>query len=218
MRRSLERGIGSLRIGIAGDHFARLAEPAALEAVERAARALGTSRRVTFPEADRARIAAVLITSSEGAHAQLDNLKRRAGDFDPRTRDRFRAAALIPASHYLHAQRFRAWFKERVRRIFRDVDVVLVPTTPFPAPLIGAPPTTFVGGVDVPMRGHLGVFTQPWSFIGLPAMSVPLADPGPLPLGVQLVAAPFMEESLFRVAARLEKDGVVAAPVASARC
>jgi len=40
------------------------------------------------------------------------------------------------------------------------------------------------------------------------------AAPGPLPLGVQLVAAPFMEESLFRVAARLENDGVVAAPVA----
>jgi len=59
-----------------------------------------------------------------------------------------------------------------------------------------------------------GAFTQPWSFVGLPAISVPIAAPGPLPLGVQLVAAPFMEESLFRVAARLENDGVVAAPVA----
>jgi len=59
-----------------------------------------------------------------------------------------------------------------------------------------------------------GAFTQPWSFVGLPAMSVPIAAPGPLPLGVQLVAAPFMEESLFRAAARLEHDGVVAAPVA----
>jgi hypothetical protein len=45
-------------------------------------------------------------------------------------------------------------------------------------------------------------------------MSVSIAEPGPLLLGVQLVAAPFMEESLFRVAARLEQDGVVAAPVA----
>jgi Asp-tRNA(Asn)/Glu-tRNA(Gln) amidotransferase A subunit family amidase len=36
-------------------------------------------------------------------------------------------------------------------------------------------------------------------------------------VGVQLVAAPFMEESLFRVAASLERDGVVAAPVASSR-
>jgi len=63
------------------------------------------------------------------------------------------------------------------------------------------------------MRSHLGAFTQPWSFVGLPAMSVPIAAPGPLPLGVQL-ARPSWEESLFRVAARLENDGVVAAPVA----
>jgi len=74
-----------------------------------------------------------------------------------------------------------------------------------------------IAGVEVPMRSHLGAFTQPWSFIGLPAMSAPIAEPGGLPLGLQLVAAPYREESLFRVAARLEKDGVVAAPVASAR-
>jgi len=104
-----------------------------------------------------------------------------------------------------------------VREVFRDVDVVLAPTTPFPAPRIGAPPTTTVAGVEVPMRAHLGVFTQPLSFIGLPVISAPIAGPGPLPLGVQLVAAPVMEATLFRVAARLEQDGVVAAPLASAR-
>src|SRR5437899_202600 len=178
----------------------------------------GSSRRTA---AYRVRVSscspAAWITSSEGAHAHLENLKRRAGDFDPRTRDRFRAGALLPASHYLHAQRFRAWFKERVREVFRDVDVVLTPTTPYPAPRIGAPAMTTVSGVEVSMRSHLGAFSQPWSFVGLPAMSVPIAEPGPLPLGVQLVAAPFMEESLFRVAARLENDGIVAAPVASGR-
>jgi len=38
-----------------------------------------------------------------------------------------------------------------------------------------------------------------------------------LPLGVQLVAAPFKETHLFRVAARLEADGIVAAPVSARR-
>jgi len=104
-----------------------------------------------------------------------------------------------------------------VREVFRDVDVVLTPTTPYGAPRIGAPRATTVDGIEVMMtRGHLGVFTQPLSFVGLPVISVPVADAGPLPLGVQLVAAPFMEARLFRIAARLEADGVVAAPVASA--
>ena len=64
-------------------------------------------------------------------------------------------------------------------------------------------------------RSHLGVFTQPLSFIGLPVISVPVVTPCALPLGVQLVAAPFRESALFRVAAKLEADGVAAAPVVS---
>ena len=131
-------------------------------------------------------------------------------DFDPMTRDRFLAGALVPASLYLRAQRFRAWYRERVGEIFRDVDVLLAPTTPFPAPRIGQEMID-VAGVEVPMRPMLGLYTQPLSFIGLPVISVPVAGSAPLPLGVQLVAAPWNEAALFRIAAVLERDGVVGA-------
>src|SRR5262249_18502119 len=130
----LDQGIAGLRVAVAGGHFAQLAEPAAFAAVERVARALGASRRGTLPEVQPARAAASVITSTEGAFNHLDDLKRRAKDFDPMTRDRFRAGALVPAAIYLRAQRFRAWFAERVREVFRDVDVVVAPTTPYPAP------------------------------------------------------------------------------------
>jgi aspartyl-tRNA(Asn)/glutamyl-tRNA(Gln) amidotransferase subunit A len=93
------------------------------------------------------------------------------------------------------------------------VDVLLAPTTPWPAPAIGAPWTTRIGGTEVLTRGHLGVYTQPLSFIGLPVISVPIVAPGALPLGVQLIAAPFNEAALFRVAARLEGEGVVGSPL-----
>jgi AtzE family amidohydrolase len=215
--RELGLGIADLRIAVADELFVRLAEPAALAALDRVAQALGARRRVPIPEAHRARAAAMVITASEGAHYHLENLKRRPADFDPRTRDRFRAGALIPASLYLQAQRFRAWFRARVGEIFRDVDVLLTPTTPYPAPLVDAPRTTRVAGVEVVTRSHLGVFTTAFSFIGLPAISAPVSNAGSLPLGVQLVAAPFNERHLFRVAAHLEAEGVVAAPVASGR-
>src|SRR5438552_2149976 len=81
----------------------------------------------------------------------------------------------------------------RVAEAFREVDVLLAPTTPWPAPVIGAPWTTWIGGTEVLTRGHLGVYTQPLSFIGLPVISVPIVAPGTLPLGVQLIAAPFNE-------------------------
>jgi len=130
-------------------------------------------------------------------------------DFDPMTRDRFLAGALLPASLYVRAQRFRAWYREQVREIFRDVDILLAPTTPFPAPKIGGD-TIEVAGTWMPMRPTLGLYTQPLSFVGLPVITVPVAGTAPLPLGVQLVAAPWNETALFRLAAVLERDGVVA--------
>ena len=209
------REIEGLRIAVAGGHFARHATEEALAAVGRVAKALRVTREVELPEPHRARAAAMIITACEGANLHLPDLRTRAKDFDPLTRDRFLAGALVPASLYAQAQRFRAWYRARVAELFRDVDVLLAPTTPWVAPLIGASRLARVDGADVIARSHSGVFTQPLSFIGLPVISVPLTTPGALPLGVQLVAAPFREAVLFRVAARLEADGVVAAPVAS---
>jgi aspartyl-tRNA(Asn)/glutamyl-tRNA(Gln) amidotransferase subunit A len=207
------RDVEGLRLAVAGGHFARNATAEPLAAVARVARALRVGRTVELPEPHRARAAAMIITAVEGANLHLADLKTRAKDFDPLTRDRFLAGALVPASAYAQAQRFRAWYRARVAEIFRDVDVLIAPTTPWVAPLIGAPRLAVVDGTEVVTRAHSGVFTQPLSFIGLPVISVPVTVPGALPLGVQLVAAPFCEPALFRVAARLEAEGVATASV-----
>lgn len=204
--------IAGVRIAIAGDYFTRGAEPAALEAVGQVARALGATQYVTLPEAHRARAAAFVITACEGASLHLDDLRSRPQDFDFATRDRFLAGALIPASWYIGAQRFRSWFRDRVREVFQDVDLILAPTTPCPAPAIGQQ-KMILDGVEILVRPHLGLFTQPLSFIGLPVLSVPIQRPGALPLGVQLVAAPYNEALILRVAGVLEAMGVVSAPV-----
>lgn len=208
----LSQGIEGLRIAIAGDYFAKGAYPEALEAVEQVASALNVRERVTLPEAHRARAAAFVITACEGANLHLGNLRSRPHDFDPATRDRFLAGTMIPASWYLQAQRFRSWYRDRVREVFQNVDVILAPTTPCPAPLIGQQ-TMILDGEEILVRPHLGVFTQPLSFIGLPVLSVPIQRPDALPLGVQLIAAPYNEVLILRVAAVLETKSVVAAPV-----
>src|SRR5207244_4018139 len=141
----LADGTGGLRLAVADGHFAAGGEPEVFAAVERVAKALGATRRVTVPEAHRARAAAMIITASEGASLHGDDLKRRPMDFDPLTRDRFLAGALVPGALYVQAQRFRAWYRERVREIFRSVDVLLTPTTPCPAPKIGQETMTLAG-------------------------------------------------------------------------
>jgi aspartyl-tRNA(Asn)/glutamyl-tRNA(Gln) amidotransferase subunit A len=209
----LSKGIDGLRIAIADGYFAKGADPEVLAAVETIAQALGATQRVTIPEAGRARAAAFLITASEGSNLHLEDLRQRPQDFDPATRDRFLAGALIPATWYLQAQRFRQWYRDRVREVFQQVDIILAPTTPCAAPLIGQQ-TLWLDGVEVPLRPNLGLYTQPLSFIGLPIISVPVQRPGQLPIGVQVIAAPYHESFVLRVAAFLEAEGIVSAPVA----
>ncbi|MBW4628644.1 MAG: AtzE family amidohydrolase [Brasilonema octagenarum HA4186-MV1] len=202
------QSIESLRIAIAGDYFEKGASPEALEAVQNIADALGVTQYVTIPEAHRARAAAFVITACEGANLHLEKLRLRPQDFDPATRDRFLAGALIPSSWYIQAQRFRRWYRDKVREIFQKVDVILAPTTPISAPFIGQE-TMILDGEEILVRPHLGLFTQPLSFIGLPVLSVPIVRPNALPLGIQLIAAPYNEALILRVASVLEAKGVL---------
>ena len=204
----LNQSIEGLRIAVADGHFATGGEPEVLAAVEQVAIELGVTRRVTIPEAHRARAAAYIITAAEGANLHLDNLRTRPQDFDPATRDRFLAGALIPADWYIQAQRFRRWYQGCVGEIFKEVDIILAPTTPCVAPLLGQEKMT-IAGEEVLVRPNLGLYTQPLSFIGLPVLSVPIRRTNGLPLGVQIIAAPYNEALILRVAAFLEMERLV---------
>jgi aspartyl-tRNA(Asn)/glutamyl-tRNA(Gln) amidotransferase subunit A len=209
----LDAGIDGLRIAVAGGHFARGGDPDAFAAVARAAEVLGARGTVELPEAHRARAAAYLITAAEGATLHLDRLRTRPQDFDPAVRDRLSAGAMIPAPHVERAQRFRRWYRARVLELFETVDVILAPATPCRAPKGGQ--THFVlDGVTLPVRANIGVFTQPISFIGLPVVAAPIRLDAGLPLGVQVIAAPWREDLVVRVARHLERTGVSTAPIA----
>jgi aspartyl-tRNA(Asn)/glutamyl-tRNA(Gln) amidotransferase subunit A len=207
----IDDGIDGLKIAVAGGYFRKGAAPEALTALECVATALAARREIEIPEAARARAAAYVITATEGAALHLDRLRTRAHDFDPAVRDRLIAGAMVPATLVSKAQKFRRWYRARVLELFTEVDVILAPVTPCTAPLIGQ--QTFVlEGVELPVRANLGIYTQPISFIGLPVVAVPVPLK-PLPIGVQIIAAPWREDVALRVARTLERAGVVAAPV-----
>jgi len=210
----IDEGIGDLRVAVLGGYFSRGGDPQVHAAVMSVAEALAVTRVVELPAVLEARGAAYLMTASEGGQFHLDRLRSRGSDFDPASRDRLRAGALLPAAWYLHAQRFRAWWREQVREIFETVDVLLAPATPVPATLIGQEMMLF-DGKSVPVRPNLGLFTQPLSFVGLPVVAAPVFSYGLLPTAVQLVAAPWREEALLRVARALEQAEVCVSPVSS---
>ena len=208
-----DRDVG-LRVARLGSYFARSADPSAISAVDTIARALKADRVVELAGAEQARSAAYLITMVEGAALHLARLRERAQDFDPEVRDRLIAGTMVPGAWAAQAQKFRRQFHATTLALFGDVDILLAPATPCRAPRLEQ--TTFVlDGREMLVRPNIGLFTQPISFIGLPVVTAPVWTEGEkLPIGVQIIAAPWREDLALRVAWALERDGVVRAPVA----
>ena len=209
----LDSGIGGLRIASAGGYFRTGASPEALTALDSIAAALGAADTVMIPEVQRARSAAYIITTTEGAALHMQRLRTRPDDFDADVRDRLIAGALLPAAAVAQAQKFRRWFREEMLKLFQRYDAILAPATPCVAPLIGQ--KTFVlDGKEMPVRPNIGIYTQPFSFIGLPVVAVPVPTSLGLPIGVQIITAPWREDIALRIARTLEVSGAAVAPVA----
>ena len=207
---SLTTGTAGLRIASAAGYFRAGAGPEALAALDHVANALGATRSIELPEVARARAAAYVITTSEGAALHLHRLRTRAQDFDPDVRDRLIAGAMVPSAWVVQAQKFRRWYRDAVLRLFEEVDAIIAPATPCVAPKIGQK-TFKLNGEEVPLRPNIGIYTQPISFIGLPVVAVPVPQPGGMPIAVQIITAPWREDVALRIAYDLEARGIARA-------
>jgi AtzE family amidohydrolase len=202
--------VKGLRVGILGGFFQKYAGEQALASVAKVAAALGATEVVDIPEAQMGRSAAFIITMAEGGQLHLKDLPTRHREFEPLSRDRFIAGSLMPAAWVQQAQRARNLYRERFMKVFDRFDVLLAAATPVPAPVIGTETIT-LGGETMNARASMGLFTQPISCIGLPVVAAPVLQPaGSLPLGVQIIGAPWREDHCLAVAAALQTAGVAA--------
>jgi AtzE family amidohydrolase len=206
---ALARGVAGLRIGVLGGYFHANASGAARAVAASAAQVLGATDEVEWPDAGLGRAAAFLITASEGGSLHLADLRTRPQDFEPLSVDRFISGLLQPADWTLRAQRFRRVYRDRVNALFQNWDVLIAPATPAAAPVIGTD-WLDIQGVRQPSRPAMGLLTQPISFAGCPVVAAPLwpEGTGGLPIGVQLIAAPWREDLCLRAARALEEAGI----------
>jgi AtzE family amidohydrolase len=201
-----------IRIGILGGWFQEWAGAAAQRAVHMAAEALGATQWCELQGAADARAAAFVITGAEGGALHRHKLKTHYEEFEPASRDRLVAGSLIPATWVISAQQARRQVYLEALNLLRRFDVLLAPAAPDIAPELGSETFT-INGRSVPTRATLGILTQPISCIGLPACAAPLwPDAGEgMPVGVQLIAAPWREDLCLAAAAQLERAGVAGA-------
>jgi 1-carboxybiuret hydrolase len=203
---------GSWKVGRLDGYFTDGATGEALRGLDIVANALSARDRIWLELAPAARASAYLITTTEAAALHLDRLRTRSDAFEPIVRDRLISGAMVPASIVTRAQKVRALFRDELLAHFKKFDALIALATPCTAPLIGQQMLD-LGGRSVPLRANIGLYTQPVSLAGFPVVTVPVPL-SPLPIGVQIITAPWREDLALAIARRLELTGVCRARVA----
>ena len=195
----------ALSVGLP-DGFDRL-DPAVhsglADLVDRLADAGARMAPVTVPDVEELHWLYRTIQSVEAVTVHHDRMTTAPELFDPEVLQRLRAAAEVPARDYARALRRLGEVRGSAGVLLDGVDVLLLPTVPVLAPPLGARDADIGGGWRSP-RDALLSHTVPFSVLGLPALSMPVPAPGPLPVGVQLVGAPGADESLLACARTVE--------------
>ncbi|WP_150697319.1 AtzE family amidohydrolase [Pandoraea terrae] len=194
-----------MRVGVLTGYFETFADANARRAVRRAAACFDavTDVAIDAETIERVRDAAMIVSNVEVAAAHEALLAGHAAQCSPRLRTRLLAGSLSPAIWYGRALAWREQWQALIGALFDWFDVLLAPATPYAAPRFGTAHVD-VGGVAMAPAKTLGMLTQPISFAGLPVVTAPVFDAGELPLGVQLIAAPWREDHCFAAARRIE--------------
>ncbi len=211
---ALSAPIESLRVGHAREYYEGRSEPSVAEAVNKLA---GTLREagakvvdVKIPDVENAVHAASVVMVSEAAATHEKNVREKARYFDPGVLERIRTGFFISAISYIQALRFREqWTKRICKEVFGQVDLVLSATTPIPAAL-RSQATGVVRGQEVEIRTLMISLTRLWNFLGGPSTAFPagMSEEG-LPLGAQIMGAPFDDHRTLALVHQLEKAGIV---------
>lgn len=202
---TLRDGVDGMRVGLIRElHQSPDMHPEVRAAVEFGLdvfRGLGaTIHEVSIPLVELAGAIFVGVADTEGAGARDEILRTRADELDQASRTRLLSASLVPFKVYNRAAKARVLLRQQFMEALNDVDILVSPTSPYPAPLHTALTARFESAEDVRARFFFRrAYTGCYSLTALPAISIPggFTSDG-LPIGLQLGARPFAEATLFR--------------------
>lgn len=199
----LEEGLVGLKVGVPHDYFfddldAEVAA-AVRAAIDELARLGAAVRVVRLPEARTAWDASSTILLCDAAAYHRDHLRQRPDEIGPDVRTRLETGAALSGCDYALARRTQAEWQRRLERLFEEIDILITPTTPIPAPRLDEAEALVAAF-------GLTRFTRPFNLANVPALSLPCGfTQSDLPIGLQLVGRPWSEAILLRAAYAYEQ-------------
>ena len=206
----LGQPIDHVRIGVCDNHFFGHNQPDVENAVKAAiddlAKAGCSIKNFQVPNLKYSlgAIFAIELASSTAYH-DSSLQAGRVSQFEPDVRTLVEMGRLVSGPDYLKAEQLRRVLVEDFARVFDDVDVIITPATPLTAWLHDAETVEIAGGQESVLAASWRL-TYPYNLVGLPAISIPCGfDRDGLPIGLQIAAKPFDEQTLLRVAHAYEQ-------------
>ena len=211
-RAALDGGVTNLRVGVIKEKvYGDDVDPEVRDAVIASVGALGelgaSVEEVSLPLIEAGGVASKGLTDMEAAAVHYENLKSRPGDYDYNSRVRLLTAILTPAQMYTKAQKIRELLRRQILELLENVDVLVLPSSPGPAPKIADAPG--IRSQADAQRGISGVrsFTGPFNLAGVPAISVPCGFTSEdLPISLQIAGRPFDDATVMKVAHAYEQS------------
>jgi len=200
----IQGGVAGVRIGLPENYFFEGVGEEMAAAVRQAAQQLedlgARVSEIRVPDPRAMTDVAMLITRAEASTVHARVFRERPQDLQPMVRARLQVGFGISAYDYLQALRLRAKLTRAfVREVFAEVDVLLTPVIPEPAPALAPLKAAAVDEFNA-RGGRFSRLTRPFNGLGLPALSVPCGfTAAGLPLGFQAVGRPFDESLLLRL-------------------
>jgi aspartyl-tRNA(Asn)/glutamyl-tRNA(Gln) amidotransferase subunit A len=200
----LGKSVRGMVVGVPTSFFFEGVDPETEKSVRNAIPALKSAgakvKEIDMPASQAASATAYLVIQlTEPLSAHEHYLRQRPHDYQSQTQALFALGTPWTGQHYMRAQRIRTINIRQWMKIFDDVDAVLAPTTPRPAPTKEEGEATGVF--------ELVNYTSAFDFNGFPSISVPADLTGDgLPVGLMLSARPFDEARLLRLAYAFQEE------------
>jgi len=200
---ALREDVKKMRVGVARDYFFDDLDPEVAAAMDHAVHRVAT----LVAEMKEVKLDVPSDRTLQAAEAYAYHAAKVAASaelYQPETVRRIRSGEKVTAAEYIERRRELEEGRRDIGRVFADVDVLVTPTTPLPAPSIAE----LKANPDALRPAELKLLrnTRPFNVWGLPAISVPCGfTQSGLPIGLQIAGPQWREDLVLRLAHAYEQ-------------